>query len=204
MRYELFLQGLLVAVVFGVPAGAIGVLTIQRTLRQGFAAGFLTGLGASFADLLYASVGIFGLSLISGMITKYQDTISILGGILMILIGFRIFRKTDLSPRQETDRKTLALLLLSSFSAAILNPATVGSFLLAFSAMRISGPFSLPEGILLIAGIFLGSLIWWLLLAAGVSLLRNRITERIYRGLNRLLGGFLILFGATVLLRSVL
>ena len=31
-----FLRGLLIGLVFGVPAGAIGALTIQRTLEKGF------------------------------------------------------------------------------------------------------------------------------------------------------------------------
>ena len=31
-----FLRGLLIGLVFGVPAGAIGALTIRRTLEKGF------------------------------------------------------------------------------------------------------------------------------------------------------------------------
>ena len=31
-----FFRGLLIGLVFGVPAGAIGALTIQRTLEKGF------------------------------------------------------------------------------------------------------------------------------------------------------------------------
>lgn len=36
MMAEYFLQGLLIGLVFGVPAGAIGALTIQRTVEKGF------------------------------------------------------------------------------------------------------------------------------------------------------------------------
>ena len=54
-----FLRGMLIGLVFGVPAGAIGVLTIQRTLDRGFLAGLLTGLGSSAADLLYSCVAAF-------------------------------------------------------------------------------------------------------------------------------------------------
>lgn len=61
---ELFLKGLLIGIVFGVPAGAIGALTIQRTLEGGFLYGFLTGMGSSAADVLYGIVGIFELQLL--------------------------------------------------------------------------------------------------------------------------------------------
>ncbi|MDE7245253.1 MAG: LysE family translocator, partial [Oscillospiraceae bacterium] len=69
------LKGLLVGLVFGVPAGAIGALTIQRTLSHGFWAGLLTGLGSSAADVLYACVGVFGLTAISDALLRWQTPI---------------------------------------------------------------------------------------------------------------------------------
>lgn len=41
MIAEYFYKGLLIGFLFGVPAGAIGALTIGRTLDKGFTAGFL-------------------------------------------------------------------------------------------------------------------------------------------------------------------
>ena len=67
-----FLKGLLIAIVFGVPAGAIGALTIQRTLEKGFRFGFATGLGSTAADLIYAAVSVFGISVISDFLIQYQ------------------------------------------------------------------------------------------------------------------------------------
>ena len=57
------IRGLMIGLVFGVPAGAIGALTSQRTLNGGLSAGLATGLGSSAADLLYACVGVFGITL---------------------------------------------------------------------------------------------------------------------------------------------
>lgn len=47
MIAEYICKGLLIGLIFGVPAGAIGALTIGRTLEKGVAAGFLTGIGKS-------------------------------------------------------------------------------------------------------------------------------------------------------------
>ena len=49
MIAEYICKGMLIGLIFGVPAGAIGALTIGRTLEKGFAAGFLTGMGSSAA-----------------------------------------------------------------------------------------------------------------------------------------------------------
>ncbi len=87
MLENYLIRGLLIGLIFGVPAGAIGALTIQRTLNSGFSAGLVTGLGSSAADLLYACVGIFGLTLVSGFLTEYQRPVSLLGGLLIVALG---------------------------------------------------------------------------------------------------------------------
>ena len=64
MIWNYVVKGILIGLIFGVPAGAIGALTIQRTMEKGFIAGLLTGAGSSAADLLYSAVGIFGIAMI--------------------------------------------------------------------------------------------------------------------------------------------
>ena len=75
-----FLRGLAIAVIFGLPAGAIGVLTIQRTLKSGFGTGFATGLGSTAADMLYAYMGVFSVTLVSGFLTAHQRVIGAVSG----------------------------------------------------------------------------------------------------------------------------
>lgn len=62
---EYLLRGIMIGLIFGLPVGAIGALTVQRTWSLGVKAGLLTGLGSSVADCSYACVGTFGLTFIS-------------------------------------------------------------------------------------------------------------------------------------------
>ena len=66
------LRGILIGIIFGVPGGAIGALAVQRTFCYGRRAGLLTGLGSSVADSFHACVGVFGITLISAFITRYE------------------------------------------------------------------------------------------------------------------------------------
>ena len=72
MLENYLLKGLVIGVVFGVPAGVVGILSIQRVLTQGAFAGFLTGIGSSAADIFYACVGVFGLTFISDILLKHH------------------------------------------------------------------------------------------------------------------------------------
>ena len=196
-------RGILIGLIFGVPAGAIGALTIQRTLERGFMAGFLTGAGSSAADLLYAAVGIFGIAAISDFLTDHQKGFQILGGACIAILGGSILRKKGRASGGQEVKGNLAFCFLSSFGTAVMNPATVLSFMVAFAAFEINGDVSPAEGAGLTAGILAGTLGWWLALSGGVSLFRQRITDRIYKWLNRILGSFMLLFGIVMMIRGM-
>ena len=64
------LRGVLIGLLFGLPVGAVGTMTVQRTWSFGVRAGLLTGLGSSVADCLYACIGAFGLTLLSDFLLR--------------------------------------------------------------------------------------------------------------------------------------
>ncbi len=198
------IKGITVGLVFGVPAGAIGALTIQRSLAYGFWAGLLTGLGSSAADVLYACVGVFGLTIISDLLVKYETAIALTGGILIMGLGILIFRKKGMHSTEGTGQANLWACFASSFVIAIANPATILSFLAAFASFGIGAIRSLNQGAALVAGILLGTGCWWTVLAGLSAKFRKRVTECIYEILNRLLGALMMLFGIGMVLRSIL
>ncbi len=198
------LKGLLVGLVFGVPAGAIGALTIQRTLSCGFWAGLLTGLGSSAADVLYACVGIFGLTTISDILLRWQTPISLIGGAVIVGMGAMIFFSKARETQATPDRARLGGCFLSAFAIAVANPVTILSFLTAFATMGIGEVSTLGQGVQMVTGIFLGTGGWWCLLSGGTARFRGRMTQKLYQNLNRILGVLLMAFGLYMALRAVI
>ena len=204
MLENYLIKGLLVGLVFGVPAGAIGALTIQRSLTHGFWAGLVTGLGSSAADILYACVGVFGLTLISDFLLAHQAVISIAGGVVIILLGINIFRKKAQKVEDTEQRSRLPIFFSSSFAIAIMNPATILAFIVAFSSFGIADNLNATQGTQLICGILLGTGCWWAGLSGLVCIFRSRVTDAIYHRLNQILGILMVLFGLYVGLRTFL
>ena len=199
-----FLRGLLIGLVFGVPAGTIGALTIQRTLEKGFFAGLVTGAGSSAADLIYSCVGVFGITIISDFLTAHQAIIRVIGGILILTFGIIILRKRELSPVQQNIKGTSVIFFLSAFTAAILNPATILSFMVAFTSFGLTGDFDVYQGIALISGILVGTLCWWAALSGVVAYFRKKVTNKIYKWLNRILGCLMALFGIIMMTQEII
>lgn len=201
MIAEYLIKGIMIGLIFGVPAGAIGALTIQRTIEKGFAAGFLTGAGSSAADLLYSAAGIFGITVISDFLVNWENVIKTAGGIVLIALGIMVWRRKKKAQEKENSAGTLVVCFLSAFGAAVMNPSTILSFMIAFTAFDITKTVGFENGAALMAGILTGTLCWWFALSAGVCMFRNKITDGIYIWLNRILGGFMTALGVVMIFK---
>lgn len=194
------LRGILIGLLFGVPAGAVGAMTVQRTWSSGVKAGLLTGLGSSVADCFYASVGAFGLTLISEFLLKGQDIIHCIGGGLILAMGIGLLLKKGSGRVKEAEASDYLRMFFSSFAVGITNPAAIITFLLAFSWFGITAETGLLKGILLVGGVFLGTFIWWGILAAATEALKKKAKQIDLTKLNKVFGAILSLLGVAVLI----
>ena len=194
----------MVGVLFGIPAGAVGALVVQRTWSGGIWAGLLTGLGSSAADCCYAAIGGFGLTVLSEFLLHWQGLITALGGVLILGLGLRSL----LAPQAETGATQAGQggirLFLTSFAIGITNPAAVLSFLFAFSYFGLFGINGYRDGAMTVAGVFLGTFFWWILLSALTGLMKKRAARVSLRSVNRGFGAVLCAFGMVVLARLIL
>ena len=151
---SLLWKGILIGLIFGVPVGAVGAMTAQRTWEHGIRAGLLTGMGSSVADCIYAGIGAFGLTMISNFLLEYQTVIHLVGGAIVMFMGIRLLlRKGEEAAVSAVSGKWK--MFLSSFAVGITNPAAILTFLFAFSWFGITEGSTLRNGWLVVAGVFM-------------------------------------------------
>lgn len=202
MLLSYFLKGFCIGIIFGVPAGAIGALTIRRTLGYGFLAGLITGMGSSVADLLYASIGIFGLTMVADFVEKNQQIISLVGAVVIFALGIFIWRNNTIPKSEEESKEKLLGCFFSSLALSIANPAMLLTFLAAFTIFKINGNLDVTAKSSLLFGILIGTICWWGGLTGIISLFRKKMTDRIYIWLNRILGILLFLLGTVAVINA--
>jgi threonine/homoserine/homoserine lactone efflux protein len=200
----LFLKALLVGLSIAAPVGPIGLLTIQRTLERGMAVGLATGLGAAVADACYGAVGAFGVRWLLDALTGVRTPLAFGGGALLLWLAWRTWRAPLSGKAAPAGATDLLHAFAGTFVLTLANPATILSFVAVFGALSggLSGPVS-PA--LMVAGVFAGSALWWLLLTAGVALGRRRFTDAWRRRINQASALVLAAFALwqwTVALRS--
>lgn len=203
MDIAFIIKGILIGILVSAPVGPIAALVIQRSLNKGFQSGFITGLGAAFADIVYAIVAGFSISFISDFLIDNQTYIRFIGGIFLIFIGFRLFKSNPAKQIRKLRLKGNNYFkdFLSSFLVTISNPITILAFGYAFSEINLMGQGngSLPV-IILIWAVFSGAVLWWLGLTGIVTIFKKRIRLRSLLWVNRITGTLIIIFAIYLLI----
>lgn len=198
-----FIRGIAIGIIFGVPIGVIGVLTIQRILIYGLKAGLLSGLGSSVADVLYAAIGCFGLTLFSNLLLKYKLLITCTGCVLIVAIGIKLITSKTKLENTPKGFDQSANFFASSFVIGITNPIAILTFMLAFSAFGISGTLSIINGISVMAGVFSGTCFWWFLLVLFIKIFHEKFIKYGIVKLNRIFGTIVIILAAFILVKMI-
>ena len=90
--FSFILKGMIIGFSIAAPVGPIGVLCIRRTLAEGRAYGFASGLGAATADAFYGTLAALGLTLISSFLIDQANWLRLIGGAYLCYLGIRTFR----------------------------------------------------------------------------------------------------------------
>lgn len=98
------------------------------------------------------------------------------GGLFLCYLGLTTLCSRPAEKAASSEGRGLAGAYLSTLLLTLANPATILSFVAVFAGLPPEGLRGGPGGALaVVLGVFLGSALWWLLLSAGVGLLRERL-----------------------------
>ncbi|PDY45050.1 LysE family translocator [Bacillus pseudomycoides] len=195
MASEFLLKGLTIGFSIVAPVGPIGILCIRRTLENGRFVGFMSGLGAATADGLYSLIAGLSLTVITNYLINQQLWFQLIGGIFLGYFGVKTYKSKPSNTLTKSKNEQNIKAYASTFFLTITNPVTILSFIALFSGLGIANSdIDLMEKLILVLGVFLGSILWWLFLSIVVSLLKNRINAYSLIIINKTSGLILLLF----------
>jgi len=203
MEIMFFLKGMIVGFVIAVPVGPIGILCARRTLTHGRRAGFISGMGAATADVFYGFVAAFGMAFISDIFTGKQFWLRLAGGVFLCLLGIRTFiEKPEIKSLFSMLRKKKrhAGMYTSTFFLTLMNPMTIFSLAAVFAALGLAGATSsISSALILVLGVFLGSVLWWLFFVGVFTVFKRRFSRHEIQLINRIAGLIIASFGVLAL-----
>jgi threonine/homoserine/homoserine lactone efflux protein len=205
------------AVAFGVavaaPIGPINLIVMRTALERGFLPGVAAGLGSVIGDALFAGIAAYGVRQVSDLVEHNAGWLGLAGGILLVAVGIHLAcSHVDMDQMRNAPQPVSKSRIAKTFALTLSNPASFFGMLALFSGL--GGALELAVApyrpALAVAGVALGSLLWWTVVSGAVTLVRNRLPVTWIDRINRWTGvliaafGFLLIFEAWPALKLLL
>jgi threonine/homoserine/homoserine lactone efflux protein len=196
-----FLQGILIGLIVAVPVGPLGLLCINRSLMLGALPGLVSGMGVATADALAAGIAALGISLISDFLIAQQFLLRLIGGVFLCVLGYRIYRIRTPGRVPTISANGLLGAFATTFFLTFSNPVTILSFIAIYAGWHVPSLHGhYLAAALLMTGVFIGSALWWVILFAGLSLFRLKLSNGFMGWVQRVSGMAIVACGIAVLL----
>lgn len=198
------LYGATVGVVLAAPIGPINIEIVRRGIRDGFAHGWMTGLGALTADTIYALAIVLGFAQFAEN-ESVRITLFFFGAAMMTYIGYNSIKNALDSNEVEAVEPRRGRSYITGFLMAAFNPfgiiywLTVGAGLAA-DAVNRGGSGAAP---VLVVGVTLGILAWVTTLSVIAQVSRKFVTGGGMRWITGLSGVVLIGFAVWFLISGI-
>jgi threonine/homoserine/homoserine lactone efflux protein len=197
--------GIIIGILVSAPVGPVNVLCIQRAIERGFWGGIAAGLGAMLGDALVALCAALGVGAISGAVQYHRMTIQVLGGLVLVAFGARLFFATPrivpmaMGARAETLRD-FVWDIPQTFLLTITNPgAVLGLFAIFGGVSSFVEVESYVDALTIVAAVMGGSFLWWFSLSHLIGRFRHLLNEQRLRLINQITGLLLLGFGVLLI-----
>jgi arginine exporter protein ArgO len=191
-----FLLGVAAGYGIAIPVGAIAVLIVQVGIRCGFGCAASAGAGAATADLLYALLAVTGGVALAAAVEDVGEPLRWVSAGVLVLIALRGLARARRAPGMADAPlprpREYALTYARFLGLTVINPLTVVYFAAIVLGLGLAAELTPAAGVAFVAGAFLASLSWQLLLAAVGALVGRRLPPRFAVGAT-IAGNVLIL-----------
>ena len=195
------LKGFAVGMCASAPIGPIAILVVQKSLSKGHKAGFVSGLGASVVDTLYASIAIFALAFAQKFIDEHQNMILLAGGAVLIAVGISMafsnpFRKLKADGESSVSPKDFG----QAVALGLSNPMAIFIMftLFAFFGLADDAPHTWKVTPIILA-VSAGSVTYWFSMSWMLSRFRNKFQMNTILWISRVTGALIVIIGTALL-----
>jgi len=170
-----FVAGVVAGYGVAVPVGAIAVLIAGLSARTSLRVGAAAGLGAATADGVYALVAVLGGAALAGLVAPIATPLRWVAAIVLLALAghtaWAALRRRRATDREAARTATAVQAYAGILGLTLLNPVTVVYF-----AALVLGRGGAGGGGWFVAGAFLASASWQLLVAASGALAGRLLT----------------------------
>jgi putative LysE/RhtB family amino acid efflux pump len=162
--------------------GPISLLCIRTVLRGALGTGVAIGAGAAVIDAAYALLGSLGAGQLL-QIDALRLALGLVGAAVIAVLGARTLWsafRVRLGGESDEEVASPGRAFLTSLAATASNPTTILSWAAVFAAASTASAVGgTGQTLLLVGGVGLGTLTWFTTLSLGLTVIRDRVGDRL-------------------------
>ncbi len=202
------IKGFCIGLCSSAPIGPIAVFVIQQSLGKGHKAGFITGLGATIVDTVFACISIFALAYAQNFMDRHSELILVAGGAVVAVIGVimtftnpieREARLNDNARITKLKARNSRVTVNDFLKSLLMGLANPGGILVLFALFTVFGIDTTGSQDWTAAPIILavsaGTIFYWFMFSWGVSHFRKYVKIRTLIWINRITGAVVAIIG---------
>ncbi len=187
------IQGLILGFAYVAPIGTQNLFMINTALTQRRRRVLATAAIISFYDITLAAACFFGIGALISALKWLQLVILGVGSLVVIWIGIGLVRSKG-SLDSDTDTNiSIPKIIWTAMVVTWFNPQALIDGTMLLGAFRASLPGN--AGMMFIIGVCFASLAWWFGMSSVVSILSDKISDKVVRIINIVCGSIIIFYG---------
>ena len=211
---DLIIKGIVYGFLLSIMVGPVFFVLLETSIRKGVKAAIAFDIGVILNDILYIAIAFVFYNQVKQLQTGDDNSvIRIIGGVLFLAYGIHNFMKKvkgiqipNVDGFTGHTFKDYALLSLKGFVLNLANPMVVFYW---FSIMTLGAKDAAEGGNSSSMLFFLGAIIVTffsidVLKIIGAKSLRPLITDKVLKGLNRLVGIVFVAFGVVLIAQGTI
>lgn len=197
---EVILKGLGFGLILSLTTGPVFFALLQTSVDRGFTAGLFMAMGISISDISFVVISYLGFSKLISL-PKYELLFSLVGGIILLLLGIYTFfkRKSSSSRQFVKNPKNIVRALAKGFIMNTFSPFVLIYWLGVMGFATVDLGFADFELRLFFATILITVLSADVTKAWLANKLRALVRPRVINTVNIITGVVLVGFGARLL-----
>ena len=197
-----FIQGYTIGLAYVMPIGAQNIFVINTALTQRTSYRWMTSFIVIFFDVIISLACFYGVGTVMESNKWLQLMILGLGSVIVMWIGFNIFRdKSDLQGNQGKAELPFLKIVSTACVVTWFNPQAWIDGSMMLGAFRVS--MNASDGAVFIIGVCLASITWWIVMPTVVALFKSKINDTIFRWINIICGLVIMAYGVKLFVNFI-
>jgi threonine/homoserine/homoserine lactone efflux protein len=183
--------------------GTVFFSLIKNSVNSGYKTGIYIASGVILCDIIFIALAILSTEF-AEFLKNNQNTISLLGGLVLLIMGISMFLKAKPKPDEgkifTPSSKSALYFIGNGFLLNVVNPVNFFSWLAISSLLKVKLDYQINDQVIYFSACLFSIFVVEIAIAYFASLLKKWMTDKVVQRINQVSGLVFVAVGIKLIL----